>query len=227
MKKIFKKFWGVAIVAILLSTLFISAPASAACPPYITLPTATAGSPIGITAIGTTVYDYAVAPSNQNIIWAATSDNALMSTDQGRTWKHIYTGNSTGDDLTALVCIAPDDANVIVYVSDTTPAPAAPRTVKITVNNGLSWFDLGTPANIAGSPVTTIYDIDISEQFTDLNGFTYRYIGVGGTATGGAAAFYYLKFGAYATTTWRDAVVDLTITPPQAIPPVVIQPSSL
>jgi hypothetical protein len=212
MNKIIKKFWGVAIVAILLSTLFVAAPASAVCPPYVALPTATAGSPIGITAIGTTVYDYAVAPTNQNLIWAATSDNALMSSDQGRTWSHIYTGSASGDDATQLVCIAPDDSNVIVYVSNLTPAADALRTVKITMNGGLNWFDLETPENLAGLDVYRIWDIDISETFTDLYGYSYRYIGVAGQSgnVSGNAAFYYIKFGAYATSAWRDAVVDAT-----------------
>jgi len=212
MKNIIKKFWGVAFVVVLVTSLFMagSTASAAACAPYAPLPTATAGSPLGITAIGTTVYDYAVAPTNQNVIWAATSDNALMSSDQGRTWKHVYTGSAAGDDATALVCIAPDDENVIVYVSNLTPVDDALRTVKISMNAGLSWFDLETPENLAGVDVATIYDIDISESFTDLYGYTYRYIGVAGHSDSGLAAFYYMKWGSFATSAWRDAVVDPT-----------------
>jgi hypothetical protein len=213
MKKIIKKFWGVAFAVVLISTLFLTGTSSATavgCFPYAPLPTATAGSPIGITAIGTTVYDYAVAQTDQNVIWAATSDNALMSADQGRTWTKMYIGTQTGDNTTALVCIAPDDKNIVVYVTNQCPDADAARTVLITINGGYNWFDLGTPEDLAGNDVTYIYDIDISEEFTDLYGFTYRYIGVAGTGYNGDAAFYYIKFGAFAVSTWRDAVVDPT-----------------
>jgi photosystem II stability/assembly factor-like uncharacterized protein len=216
MKKIIKKFWGVAFAVVLISSLFAGSSSGLAngvltpCFPYAPLPTATAGSPIGITAIGTTVFDYAVAQTDQNVIWAATSDNALMSTDQGRTWTKMFIGTQAGDNPTQLVCIAPDDKDVVVYVTNQYPTPDAARTVLITINGGYNWFDLGTPESLAGVDVVRIYDIDISEEFTDLYGFTYRYIGVAGTATAGAAAFYYIKFGAYAVSTWRDAVVDPT-----------------
>ena len=119
MKKIIKKFWGVAFVVVLIASLFMTVPSAsaAACGPYAPLPSATAGVPMGITAEGTYVYDFAVAPTNPDVIYAATSDNALKSVDQGRTWTALYTGNSTNEDLTLLVCVAPDDANVAVYVA--------------------------------------------------------------------------------------------------------------
>jgi hypothetical protein len=218
MKNIIKKFWGVAIVVVLLSSLFVVAPqaSAVAVPPfaYDFLPSATAGSPMGITAQGTFVYDFAVAPSSQNVIWAATSDNALKSTDQGRTWQHVYTGNTTTDDPTDLVVVAPDDANVVVYVSPVGTGPLGERTVKITLNSGISWFPLGLPKSLAGVPVTKIWDVDVSEQFTDLYGYTYRYVAVVGQngTVGGSSAFYYCKFGTGISLEWRNAVIDAPVS---------------
>jgi hypothetical protein len=212
MKKILKKFWGVAFVVVLLSSLFVAAPQAAAGAQsfsYATLPS----DPTGITANGTETLDFAVAPTNHAVIYAATSDGALKSIDQGRTWVHLWTGNATTDNATALVCVAPDDENVVAYASNTgNLTPAGGKQLKISLNGGYSFFDLGTPENLAHGQVTQIYDIDISEEFTDLYGYTYRYVGVAGIAAGGGAAFYYCKVGAWSPFEWRDAVVDAPIT---------------
>jgi len=209
MKKIIKRFWGLAIVVVLLSSLFVAAPASAGTQmaSYAPIPSDPIPSPIGITAIGTVVYDFAVADTNSNVIYAATSDNALKSTDQGRTWAKINNGPAGTSNSTSLVAIAPDNADVVVYV-DTAPS----LHVRLSLNGGLSFFDLGIPQNNTGAivPVTVIRDVDISCEFTDLYGYTYRYIGIAGN-DGVDARFYYIAFGAYAPYDWYEAVMDWTL----------------
>ena len=87
------------------------------------------------------------------------------------------------------------------------------RTVKITLDGGVTFYNLGLPKDLAGQPVTKIWDVDISGSFTDLNNNTYRYIGIVGQngTTAGSAAFYYRAFGAYTSEPWRNAVVDAPI----------------
>src|SRR4030042_827806 len=105
MKKIIKKLWGVAIIVVLLSSLFISAPASAGAQAFswAPIPSDPIQSPIGITAIGTVVTDFPVAPPAQNVIYAATSDNALKSVDMGRTWFKLNNGPAGTSLATSLV----------------------------------------------------------------------------------------------------------------------------
>jgi hypothetical protein len=204
MKKIIKRFWGVAIIVVLLSSLFVAAPASAGAQAF-----SFAAEPnwtSGITAVGTQILDFAVATTNQNTIYAATTDNALKSVDQGRTWTKINNGPAGTSLTTTLVAIAPDDANVVVYAG-------ADLHIRLSLNGGTSFFDLGVPSdNGTHTPVGTILDIDISTQFTDLYGFTYRYIGVAGAA-GGAARLYYVAFGAYAPYSWYEVVQDWAPAP--------------
>jgi hypothetical protein len=204
MRKIIKKFWGVAFIVALLSSFFIAAPqasADAQAFSYAIL----ASDPTAITDPGVEVYDFAVAPTNTNVIYAATSANALKSTDQGRTWIKIHTGPAGAECSTQLVAIAPDDADIVAYASN------IDLHVRISLNGGTSFFDLGIPQNQAGTTATHIYDIDISQEFTDLYGYTYRYVGVAGIdgdVGPGNAAFYYYQVGAGASFQWYDTVDD-------------------
>ncbi len=204
MNKIIKKIWGVAFVVVLLSSFFVAVPqASAAAQDfsYASLPS----DPTAITAPGVEVYDFAVAPSNINTIYAATSANALKSTDQGRTWTKIHTGPAGTECSTQLVSIAPDDADIVAYASN------VDLHVRISLNGGTSFYDLGVPQNKAGTDAIHIFDIDVSKEYTDLYGSTYRYVGIAGVdgdVGPGDAAFYYFKFGDYAPFQWYDAVDD-------------------
>jgi len=203
MKKLTKAFLGAAFVVVLLSSLFIAAPASAGADSF-----SYAGEPSdanGICAYGTEIYDFAVAETNSNIIYAATSDNALKSVNQGRTWTKIHAGPAGTDVAGELVAIAGDDADIVAYASN------VDLHVRISLNGGVSFFDLGIPANQASSNTAKIFDIDISKEFTDLYGYSYRYVGVAGVdgdAGTGNASFYYCQVGAWAPFDWYDAVTD-------------------
>jgi hypothetical protein len=203
MNKIIKKIWGAAIIVILLSSFFTAVPQASADAQdfsYATLPS----DPTAITAPGVEVYDFAVAPTNINTIYAATSANALKSTDGGRTWTKIRIGPAGTNVACNLVVIAPDDENIVAYVGPD-------MHVRISFDGGASFFDLGIPQNQAGTAATRIFDIDVSKEFTDLYGYTYRYVGVAGVDgdTGsGHAAFYYYQFGTGAPFRWYDAVDD-------------------
>jgi len=203
MKKITKIFMAVAFIVVLLSTAFVAAPASAEINAFSYA--AEPGDANAIVAYGTVVWDCAGAKTNVNTIYAATSDNALKSVDQGRTWTKIHAGASGTDIGTVLVAVAPDDANVVAYV-------CSDNTVRLSLNGGVAFFNLGVPKNQASSNTSRIYDLDVSGPFTDLYGYTYRYIGIAGQdndAGTGNAAFYYTKVGAWTPSNWFDAVTDI------------------
>jgi len=204
MKKLTKIFFGVVFVVVLLSSLIFSAPATAATQnfSFATRPSdATA-----ICAIGTEMVDFAVAPTNQNTIYAATNDETLKSTDQGRTWFEIHTGPAGGTVVEELVAVAPDDENIVIYANNIGGIPD----VKISFNGGLNFYDLNTPTGIGGAvPATHIYDIDISCAYTDLWGATYRVIGAAGErGVGPNAAFYYIRVGTPLASTWTEIITD-------------------
>jgi len=191
---------GVVFVVVLLSSLIMTAPVSAATQAFSAAPEPSDAN--AICAYGTQIYDFAVAKTNANVIYAATSDNALKSTNQGRTWTKVHNGPNGTDVTTSLVAIAPDDENVVAYVGPD-------MHVRLSMNGGTSFFDLGVPQNFTGAivPATATLDIDISCQYTDLYGYTYRYIGVAGN-DGANARFYYCAFGAYVPFQWHEATLD-------------------
>jgi len=204
MKKITKLFMAVAFIVVLLSTMFVAAPTSAEINAFSYA--AEPGDANAIVAYGTVVWDFAVAKTNVNTIYAATSDNALKSIDQGRTWNKIHVGPAGTDIGTTLVAVAPDDENIVAYV-------CSDNTVRISLNGGVSFFNLGVPKNQASANGTRFFDLDVSGPFTDLYGYTYRYVGVAGVdATGLGAAFYYSKVGAWTPSNWFDAVTDIAAT---------------
>ena len=225
MKKISRILMGVVFVAVLLSSLILTVPASAGAQSFSKA--AEPSDQNGICAYGTVIYDFAVAQSNPNVIYACTSDNeTLKSIDQGRTWAEVnisVVGQTVG---VSLVAVAQDDANVVAFATNNPVAGVPGPSVYISFDGGTHFYNMGTPNNAAhGNSVLTINDIDISKTTTDLYGFTYRYLGVAGitssdtdaTATVGTAGFYYCQVVAGGIgSVWKEAVEDFTGGPAPA-----------
>jgi hypothetical protein len=118
MKKIIKKFWGVAFVLVMLSTLFVAAipQASAGTQDFTkaTLPN-DAGVSGGITANNTNIYDFVVANDNLTI-YAATSNSGLKSIDGGRHWTNLTAIKIAG---TTYVAVAGDDPKYVAFLDQT------------------------------------------------------------------------------------------------------------
>ncbi len=149
MKKIIKRFWGVAFTLVLLSTMLVGAIPQASADTlawdYANLPGGTIGpliaaNPNSIFAptywgflggahASCVVYDYAIA-SDGKTIYAATSYGGFKSTDAGRHWSDLYTDWNwswlLGFDATHLmvstnrVAVAPDNPNLVVFLDTTT-----------------------------------------------------------------------------------------------------------
>jgi len=125
MKNIIKKFWGVGLVVILLSTLFVGTVPQASANPYafsgdLTQPTAVNG--VLAPAVGFGIV--AVAQSGSTIVATgkvATAANYLYrSLDAGATWLPIIPAVGPGGSYWGYVALAPDDPNIIAVV-DTAP----------------------------------------------------------------------------------------------------------
>jgi hypothetical protein len=187
MKSIIKRFWGVGLIVIILSSMFVAAvPVTAgnyAFTADTTQPTTAnkllgpagypAGSYVGImdeaqTADGTTIYAI-TANSTTN----STNSGSLLytSTNGGVTWAPC-----TGAQLPPffdMVAVAPDSASILVVVNTIT------RTVYLSTNGGASFSAL------TATGLATINDVSVSA----LSGPS-RYIAIAGNtaaATAGSA----------------------------------------
>jgi hypothetical protein len=162
--KIIKKFWGVALVVILLASMFLgTTPVSAGNYRFsadLTLPSAANG--LLDTIPGTSFLD--VAKANDGVIYAVTSIGWLYKSPAPGVW---YPANTTLG-VGTLVAVAPDNSNIVAVV-DTVPAPNA---VWISLNGGTTFRAL------AALPAASVVNcIDIST----LAGS--RFLAVGGHMT--------------------------------------------
>ena len=127
MKKIIKKFWGVAFVVVLLSTLFVAAiPQASASTLGYSKATLPRSAVVGITANNTVIYEFVVGYDNTTI-YAATSNGALKSVNAGRTWANLTAlnfnllsatpfGDGSCTDNSLFVAVAPDDVNYVAFM---------------------------------------------------------------------------------------------------------------
>jgi len=136
---------------------------------------------------GSDVVDIAVG-ADGTTIWAVTGTAAaggnrtLKSTDGGKYWVR-KTFSAVSKDL---VAIAPDDADIVAVVDQTTPA------VWITTNGGTTWSQL------TGVTIGTINAITISPASAGTH-----YVAIGG-ATGGDDQINYYSLGA-SVPAWKVA----------------------
>jgi hypothetical protein len=170
MKKTLKRIWGIGLVVVLLSSLFIvAAPASAGNYAYTT-----AGNlPTGITdtilapAAGFGILDVA---QSGDTIWAtgraSTTDYLYRSTNGGASWAKVTPTIAPAMGTWSLIAVAPDDPNVVAIVAT---ANTTTNNVYLSNNGGVTFSEftgLATGANINA--------ISISPQGL------YRYVAVGG-----------------------------------------------
>jgi hypothetical protein len=152
MKKIIRKFWGVALIVVLLSTLFIGA-----------VPVVNAGTLAWGAALGPTV----AAASDVNIVKVAPNgdifavDNQaaiarlLKSTDGGYTWTAGLITGLVATDLIADVAISPDYTNdKYVYILANSAAAAAVAVYQ-SADGGATFARYGALIGTAGTHVGT------------------------------------------------------------------------
>lgn len=198
MKRIIKKFWGVGLIVVLLSSLFVAAaPVSAADPLNWEMKIDAPSALFFGLAPGTDVLDFAVKGP---VLYTATGTSLLQSTSGGAMSANITARLPAADIVTVdFVAIAPDDANIVV-VADATPA--AGLCAAISVNGGATWTSMGIVQSSTAIAVTGVRGIAISPVVTG----GIRYIAIAGTAGANLAGLYYYPYGA-GVGAWRNAVL--------------------
>jgi hypothetical protein len=204
MKKIIKKFWGVAFVIILLSTLFVAgAPSASAGTLYFTGATSPSDKIGGITANNTNIYDFVVGYDNTTF-YAASSNGALKSVNAGRTWTQLtslvfpdYVGSSLH------VAVAPDDVNYVAYMTQ------ASCNVSLSKDGGMTFQSLGIAKDGNNLAAVNVYDIAISKsaEVAIIGGYaTSHVLAVAGATLTRAALYYCLTDLIGSEGGWKDAV---------------------
>jgi photosystem II stability/assembly factor-like uncharacterized protein len=189
MKKRITKLWGVGLVIVLLSTLFVAAaPASAANP--LTWNTEVIPGTTGYVLLNPSdVTDIAIGEDG-DVIYAVGGDTYVYrSTDMGVTWSQIATDAGTKVDYSVnadLVAVAADDSDVVI-IADCIDGSTYDGYVMVTTDGGAEWAFLGDLVTQAGS--TAINDIDISTAASGT-----RFVAVA-TADAPAAELYYIELG--------------------------------
>jgi hypothetical protein len=176
--KILKKFWGVALVIIMLTTMFIGTAAPAAAADYslsdtylgpysvayggVLSPLNTAGFGMDdVAQSGTTMY--AVGGNNTG---TTTGNYLYKSVDAGATWTAITTSITTASGFN-LVAVATDNPDIVAIVDNT----ATPNIVYLSTTGGTYFSALNSAAIGAG----TINSVSISSLSY------YRYLTISGT----------------------------------------------
>jgi hypothetical protein len=155
MKKIIKRFWGVAFVLVLLSAMLVGAVPQASGMNYLWFNSmATPGSLPGdltLAPAGTDILDVAQSGSTVVIttVENVTNTNHLYrSTDGGVTWAEVVpTAAPQGGNWT-MVALAPDNPQIIAVVTNNSTTAGTedenvPNTVWLSKNNGANFFQLG------------------------------------------------------------------------------------
>lgn len=192
---------GVGLVLMLLVSMLVAvAPVSAGTLDW----TAKTGADIPSTTnkivqADTTLYDMAVSADGQTVYVAAYNSGLYKSTDGGATWSSVTLPTAVTGNV-SMVAVAPDNANVVVFLGNTTGLTTN-LTAYVSTDGGSGWNSLGTVQDASANAATQLYDVAISS----LDGST-RYIACAGTDAGGAA-LYYFNLGA-TTPVWRDATSD-------------------
>jgi hypothetical protein len=211
MKRIIRKFWGIALVVVMISTLLITVTPAAAADPLnweykIDQPS---GLFAGLNP-GSDVVDYAVSGPTMYAVTGrvplavpvpGTPGALYQSASGGAMWTDISVRISALADIgtTDFVAMAPDDPNFVI-VADATPA--AGLCAAISTNGGATWSSMGIVQSSTAVAVTGVKGIAISPLVT--GGF--RYIAIYGTAGAGAPGLYYYSYGP-GIGAWRNAAL--------------------
>jgi hypothetical protein len=197
MKKMIKKFWGVGLIVILLSSLFVvGAPVSAADPLNWEGKLDTPSSLFKGLNPGSDVFDFAFSGSTG---YAATGAALLQTGTGGGMWSDITARLPAGLGVD-YVAMAPDDPNVVV-VGDATPTGGA--CLAISVNGGATFTSMGVVMSQTGSaPVASLQGIAVSPVVTG----GVRYIVAYGADAAGAGLYFY-NYGS-GVGFWFNAIID-------------------
>jgi hypothetical protein len=198
MKKMIKKFWGVGLIVVLLSSLFVvGAPVSAADPLNWEMKIdAPSGLFKGLNP-GSDVLDFTF---NGATGYAATGAMLLQTGTGGSMWSDI-TARLPADIATVnYVAMAPDDPNVVV-VGDAAPVLGA--CLAISVNGGATFTSMGAlMSQNTAARAASLQGIAVSPVVTG----GVRYIVAYGADADGAGLYFY-NYGA-GVGFWFNAIID-------------------
>jgi hypothetical protein len=242
MKKLIRKYWGIVLVVVLLSTLFIAAAPTSAADPLkwnmqVTAPMYIPG--LAYTQYpGSSIVDFAVSADGMTFyvaldVAAGANYKLMKGTMGGAVWTDMTSANNnrlrntnlywnsgtpadTSDDISIvqMVSISPDNPDIVV-VAGIGPVTGVWQAAASN-DGGLNFYDMGTIQDSAAAvPITTAYDLDVSPVST---GNVY-YVAIAGTAGANTPAIYYYNFGA-AVGAWHEAVSEfgVSVTPIGAAP---------
>jgi len=218
MKKAIKRFWGIGLIIIMLSSLFmmVASPVSAADP--LRWESKTGGPSTAFNALTTsTVYGMAMSPDTKTMYavcgtTTATVNNisqtipsVFQSTNSGSTWTQIGArfpfDATTGAFLftdARFIAIAPDDPNTLVVVSSNGTA----RGAIISVNAGSTWTDMAMTNFATGS---SLMGVAISPIVTG----GIRYVATWGQSAAAAPVLDYFNYGS-GVGAWKNACTQFT-----------------
>jgi len=173
MKKIIRKFWGVALVVMMVSSLIIvSAPAGAgnyAFSNSFALPSNVAPDNT-LSAAGNGFIDVAESGDTIYAIGMVAANTLYKSADGGLTWAAAGGVGLPATGLWKYVAVAPDDPLIVVVVNN---VAGFADTVYLSTNGGATFNQLN--ATTVGTEINTV---DISP----LSSTGARYIAVGGSS---------------------------------------------
>jgi hypothetical protein len=143
MKKIIKRFWGVGLIVIILSSmLVIAAPAVADDNEWMAV-----SSPSAITYVlknPSDVTDIAVYGTGSTVYATAGDAYVYKSTNGGSTWAKT-TGTTALTTTPNMIAVAPDNVDRIAIVNTATNA------VQVSVNGGVTFSAISPITSIAGT----------------------------------------------------------------------------
>jgi hypothetical protein len=213
MKKAIKRFWGIGLIVIILSSFFLVTPVAPASGNIYswaldsTQPTANnrlfaAATGYGIndiaaTSDGATIY---IVAGNTSGATPTGTNYLYKSTNGGVTWSQLAASGITSANMSLVAC-APDDPNIIVVVDAVTNL--AGSVAYLSTNGGSSFSTLGT---INGG-VFTAKDVAVSATLG-----TTKWIAVAGNTTNPVASstggkVYAWPYGS-SSPTWYDTFAN-------------------
>jgi hypothetical protein len=200
--KTLKKFWGVALVVVLLSSLLVIAtPASAADPLRWEVKLDAPSGLFFVLNPGTDVLDYDFS-STGAIGYAVTGPALMQTVTGGGMWSNITAKAAAvmpANMSYNFIAIAPDDPNVIVTANGTT-------CVAISINGGTTFTNMGVPQSVgATTTIAVINSVEVSPVITG----GVRYVAVSGIDSAGGAAVFYYNYGG-GVGTWKNARTDFS-----------------
>jgi len=190
MKRKLTKIWGVGLVIVLLSTLFVvAAPVSAANP--LTWNTEVIPGTTGYVLLNPSDVTGIAIGEDGDVMYAVGGVGYVYrSTDTGVSWSQIATDAGTKIDYSInadMVAVAGDDSDVVV-IADCFDGSLYDGYLLVTTDGGAEWAFLGDLAPMYGG-ITAINDIDIS---TAAGGT--RFVAAACT-TGAATRVLYIELG--------------------------------